>query len=299
MSGKKLVYDYAVDLESDTAPAIVIRMIKPGSRVLEIGAGPGSITRHLVETLGCDVTALEIDPDSLEKLKTYTPNAYQMDLNDPVWSERIRTEQGTFDFVIAADVLEHVYDPWRVLDQMKSLLAPQGSVVLSLPHVGHASVVACLLDEDFEYWPWGLLDKTHIRFFGIKNVQSLINEAGLKIADAEFVVRTPAMTEFTERWERIPKDIRDSIQRNRYSHVLQVVTRSVPADEGETGIDLMSLEPAPPPQQTVEHWTRVMKKQKNDRKTDLRSPIAASPVSEPTSNLLGRLKRLSGKVRRH
>ncbi len=28
----------------------------------------------------------------------------------------------------------------------------------------HNAVVACLLNEDFEYQPTGLLDKTHIRF---------------------------------------------------------------------------------------------------------------------------------------
>ena len=104
-------------------------------------------------------------------------------------------------------MLEHVIDPWAVLREMKSLLNETGQIILSIPHVGHAAVAACLLDEDFEYGPWGLLDKTHVRFFGVKNVQALVNDAGLVIEEAQFVVRTPEMTVFVSRWERIPADI--------------------------------------------------------------------------------------------
>lgn len=275
MSKRKHVYEYDVDLTSDVAPARVIRMVKPGSKVLEIGAGPGSITRHLIGTLGCDTVALEVDPTAIELLRTYVPRVYASDLNNPNWTEEIRNENGLFDYVIAADVLEHVYNPWQVLEGMTSLLAEGGAIILSLPHVGHASVAACLVDEDFEYWPWGLLDRTHIRFFGIKNVQSLINGAGLAIEDAQFVVRTPEMTEFAARWKRMPADVQAALQRNRYSHVLQVVTCSRKSVDGSTGIDLMMLTPEAPDAATVKYWTETMAYQVNQRDTDLRSPLEA------------------------
>lgn len=295
---KRHVYDYEFDLESDVAPARVFRMVRPGSRVLEVGAGPGSVTRPLVEVNGCDVVALEVDPTALEILRTVTPKVVDGDLNKAGWSRDIEAKHGKFDFVIAADVLEHVYNPWAVLEEMVSLLAEGGSIILSVPHVGHASVAACLLDEDFEYWPWGLLDRTHIRFFGIKNVQTLINGAGLSIEDAQFVVRTPAMTEFARRWQRLPTDIRAALQRNRYAHVLQIVTRSRPTMNGASGIDLMTLQPVPPDQATVEHWTRVMARQINDRPTDLRSPIEDAPIAEPRSTRLGRAARVVRKLKR-
>lgn len=273
MTKRKHVYEYDIDLNSDVAPARVIRMVKPGSKVLEIGAGPGSITRHLIGTLGCDTVALEVDPSAIEVLRTYVPRVYASDLNDPNWTEEIKSENGLFDYVIAADVLEHVYNPWQVLEGMTSLLAEGGAIILSVPHVGHASVAACLVDEDFEYWPWGLLDRTHIRFFGVKNVQSLINGAGLAIEDAQFVVRTPEMTEFAARWKRMPADIQAALQRNRYSHVLQVVTCSRKSTDGSAGIDLMTLTPEAPDAATVKYWTETMSYQVNQRETDLRSPL--------------------------
>jgi len=295
---KKHTYEYDIDLDSDVAPARVLRMIKLGSRVLEIGAGPGSITRHLVDKLGCSVVALEVDPSAIEILEQYVSKVHASDLNDPAWADKIRKEDGEFDYVIAADVLEHVYDPWMVLDGMQSLLKEGGGIVLSLPHVGHASVTACLMDEDFEYWPWGLLDRTHIRFFGVKNVQSLINGAGLAIEQAEFVVRTPMMTEFASRWQRLPSVIQAALQRNRYSHVLQVVTLSRKATKGTSGLDLMTLNPTPPTQEAVEHWTRVMARQVNDRTTDVRSTLQDSPVSGPKSTLVGRIRRVIKKLKK-
>jgi SAM-dependent methyltransferase len=182
-----------------------------------------------------------------------------MDLNDPTWAEEVKVRDGLFDVVIAADVLEHVYDPWAVLGGMKSLLSERGSVVLSLPHVGHASVAACLTDEDFEYRPWGLLDRTHVRFFGIKNIQALYASQGLAIEQAEFVVRTPEMTEFVHRWERLPKDVRAALQRNRFAHVFQVVSRAVPKERASQDIRLIDLEVPPPAQKDVNHWESLMR----------------------------------------
>lgn len=296
MSDQKHVYDYDIDLTSDTAPARVIRMVRRGSKVLEIGAGPGSITRHLANTLACDVDALEVDPSAIEILKSYGLNAYPGDLNNAGWSQEIAARRGKFDFVIAADVLEHVLDPWAVLGEMKSLLNDGGQIILSIPHVGHAAVVACLLDEDFEYGPWGLLDRTHVRFFGIKNMQALINGAGLAIEQAEFVVRTPEMTEFVGRWDRIPSDVKAAIQRNRFSHVLQAVVRLRPATGDETGIDLLSQTPVPPDQDTFDMWNRAMRYHAATRVVDQRSPIASTPVTGPKRDAASRLRKLRKKI---
>lgn len=255
---EKHKYEYDVDLEGDTAPARILRMIERKARVLEIGAGPGSITRCLSGLLECDVVALEIDPTAIEKLKLHARNVYAMDLNDRSWSNILREQEGAFDYIIAADVLEHVYDPWAVLNGMKSLLNDEGAVILSLPHVGHASVAACLVDEDFEYRPWGLLDKTHIRFFGIKNMQELCASQGLAIERSEFVVRAPEMTEFVHRWLRLPKDVRAALQRNRFSDVYQVIIRAVPNTRARVNLRLMDMEILPPERSVSSYWKQVM-----------------------------------------
>lgn len=232
-------YEYAVDPTADTAPARVIRMVGCDREVLEIGSGPGSITRVLYELNKCRITALEIDPEALVKVAPYCQRAMPADLNDPNWPALLDGKK--FDVVIAADVLEHLYEPQVALDAMKSLISENGAIIVSLPHVGHAALVACLLDEDFEYRDWGLLDRTHIRFFGIKNIQALFEKAGLKIVAAEFVVRRPEATEFVDRWQRLSEEARRVALSNPFGQVYQVVVKAIPKNRPGEPITLMSL----------------------------------------------------------
>ncbi len=261
------LYEYGVDLDGDSAPARVIRLVASGSKVLEVGAGPGSITRHLSGMKNCDVVALEVDQTALLKLRPHARRVVSADLNDAAWIDMLAGETD-FDFVIAADVLEHVYQPLAVLKAMKGFLRPGGSVILSLPHVGHSGVASCLYDQDFDYRDWGLLDRTHIRFFGIKNMTRLYADAGLAIAEAQFVVRRPDETEFAERWSRMPDDLRRVLTGNPFGNVYQVVSRAMAVEHVQNPVDLISLpiedrefpapvpEPVPVPKTLLHAWAR-------------------------------------------
>lgn len=233
-------YEYEVDLESDSAPARVIRMAGSNKRILEVGAGPGSITKLLISSNKCDVVALEIDPSAIAKLREFTDHIYSLDLNDPSWT-KVLSNEDRFDIVIAADVLEHVQNPLLTLQGMVSLLCPGGEIILSLPHVGHCTIGACLLAENFRYQDWGLLDRTHIQFFGLKNINDLYEKAGLGIIEAQFVVRTPRQTEFLDIWESITETGRQGLLTNPHGFVYQVVSRAKVLGEGETSISLMDL----------------------------------------------------------
>lgn len=247
-------YEYEVDLNGDTAPARVVRMIGQGKRVLEIGAGPGSITRHLKETGNCTVTALEIDEDAIKKLSPFCERVYSADLNDPTWPELL-SDEGKFEVVLAADILEHLYDPWATLEAMKDLITDDGHIIISLPHIAHSAVVACLLDEDFTYRDWGLLDRTHIRFFGLKNMQALVEGAGLKIEEAQFVVVPPEDTEFENRWQKLPSKMRQAFSTNQYWLVYQVVIKAGPKERSGQSVDLMTL-PVDVPHKRIEKKLR-------------------------------------------
>lgn len=239
-------YEYEIDFNDHSAPARVVRMVGHRKRVLEIGAGPGSITRLLTGLNGCRVTALEIDPAAIEKLGPFCERVYRVDLNDSSWPKTIHHE-GKYEVVVVADVLEHLYDPWSSLKLMKGLVGEGGCVVVSLPHVGHSALLACLLGEDFEYRDWGLLDKTHIRFFGIKNIQSLFDSAGLKIVDAQFVVCSPEETEFAHHWARLPASVRSALSSNRFGDVYQVVIKAIPSETAGQGVRLADLPVEKPP----------------------------------------------------
>lgn len=240
MTEERHKYEYQVTLDADSGPARVVRLVGENKRVLEIGSGPGSITRLLTMVSKCRVTALDIDAESIAKIEPYCERAYQVDLNSAAWPN-ILGKENTFDVLVAADVLEHVYEPLTVLKTMKGFLNDDGYMVISIPHVGHSVVHACLLEEDFEYGDFGLLDRTHIRFFGIKNIQSLFEDAGLKIVHAEFVVRDPEHTEFANRWSRISPEMRGLLAKNVFGSVYQVVVKAVANQADGEPVVLMNL----------------------------------------------------------
>jgi 2-polyprenyl-3-methyl-5-hydroxy-6-metoxy-1,4-benzoquinol methylase len=230
-------YEYQIDIHGSSAPARVVRMVGANKRVLEIGAGPGSITRVLTHNNNCTVTALERDQSAIKKLSSFCEKVIHADLNDPTWPYLIPNEP-VFDVLVCADVLEHVYEPTTVLSAIAKLLGPEASLVVSLPHVGHSAIHACLFDSDFEYRDSGLLDRTHIRFFGLTNIAELFSGAGLKIVEAEFVTCEPEQTEFALRWAKLPEALKQALRANPYGTVYQVVVRAVPMASKQSSINL-------------------------------------------------------------
>lgn len=220
-------YEYDIDVKSESAPANVVRLVGENKRVLEIGCGPGSIAKILSKQSNCRITGVELDLDAIAKATPYCENIIKADLNSIAWPTLL-DGLGSFDVVLAADVLEHLYDPWNVLQLMSRFITPSGYIVVSLPHVGHAAVISCLINGDFQYRNSGLLDRTHIRFFGLANIEDLFKHAGLKIVDVRYVRKPPEETELADSWSKVSFGLQKRLTECAHSDIYQVVVKSVP-----------------------------------------------------------------------
>lgn len=86
-----------------------------------------------------------------------------------------------FDYVIFADVLEHMSDPWAALKNIRRHLKPEGKILMSLPNNMHYSVISKLIMGTWEYEESGILDKTHLRFFTMKEIYKMAITTGYEI----------------------------------------------------------------------------------------------------------------------
>ncbi len=231
--------DYSYTVHSNSSATKVARLVGSGKRVLELGSGPGMITR-LLASQQCRVTALEMDATAIAAVAPYCEAVHPCDLNEPTWPACLADVE-KFEVIVAGDVLEHLLDPWSTVQRLTPLLAEGGHVVISLPHAGHNAIIACLLASDFAYQPWGLLDRTHIRFFGMHNIQALCEGAGLKITEVDYVVKPPEQTEFARRWHQLPSTTRQVLEANRFGSVYQVVVKAVPDAAPGKALRLASL----------------------------------------------------------
>lgn len=235
MNPDRHTYEYDVDTTSHTAPATVIRFVGERKRVLELGCGPGSITKILAIEKHCTVTGADLDEESIKRVAPFCDSVFKVNLNDEDWSDQIKSS-GSFDVVVAADVLEHLYDPALTLSTMTRFINKDGYIVISLPHVGHSAILGCLLKGDFSYRDWGLLDKTHIRFFCLKNIEELFFKAKLKIVDFYYVRKPAEDTEFAGEWATLSPQARTVLRSSPHADIYQVVLKAIPVER--PGINL-------------------------------------------------------------
>ncbi len=143
-----------------------------GLRVLDAGCGFAT-TSERIQQLGNEVTGIEESALACEVASQRLSRVVQADLQHADLGD----EQ--FDVLIFADVLEHVAWPVGVLRKYLRWLAPNGSVIVSLPNVGLWSVRFAHLFGRWEYEETGVLDRTHLRFFTRKSARWLLGESGL------------------------------------------------------------------------------------------------------------------------
>ena len=93
-----------------------------------------------------------------------------------------------FDYIIFADVLEHVKDPLIVLKRFKKYLNDEGYILISLPNITNWRMRLKILFGNFEYEDKGILDNGHIRFFNEESAKKLISDSGLQIVKFELTV---------------------------------------------------------------------------------------------------------------
>ena len=193
-------YSHEIDPNGGSAAARLARMVEPGQRVLELGTGPGTVTR-ILHSKGCKVLGVEMDPETLAMCAPFCERTLQVNLEDSTWHESLAGEK--FDVVMCADVLEHLRDPRPLLDLLPQFLNDTGCVLISLPNASHLSVVASLMAGRFPYQSKGLLDTTHLRFFGRDDIDAMLRECGLLWQKWETVQVDPAKAELSRFWNQL------------------------------------------------------------------------------------------------
>jgi 2-polyprenyl-3-methyl-5-hydroxy-6-metoxy-1,4-benzoquinol methylase len=229
---------YATDVDpaGHDSHALVVRAIRDGESVLELGCATGSTTKVLRDK-GCTVTAVEVDLAAAARAAAFASALVVADLDGPA----LDAIGGTYDVVVVADVLEHLLDPGRVLDFAATRLTPGGRLVASLPNVAHAAVRLALLTGAFRYDDFGLLDRTHVRFFTHESVRALFADRGWTIASVERVVAgvDDALVPFDR--SALPPGIEEWVLAQPEATTFQFVVVATPPPT------MPNTEPAPPP----------------------------------------------------
>lgn len=229
MTGLPDRYSYHVDPDADTTVNKVLRLVGESRRVLELGPASGSMTRALVELNHCTLVAVELDPTMAEQARPFCERLILANLETLDWQETFGDDR--FDVIIAADVLEHLVDPWACLRAMRGQLRPGGFIVLSIPNIAHGAVLGQLLRGRFPYQQKGLLDYTHLRFFTRFDVEDMLLSCGFLPAVWDRNRVMPGDTEFGKEWQQLPEPLREALAGQADADTYQFILSAYPSDE--------------------------------------------------------------------
>jgi 2-polyprenyl-3-methyl-5-hydroxy-6-metoxy-1,4-benzoquinol methylase len=112
----------------------VFEILKPylneGMNVLDFGCGQGAFSQRLVDA-GMTVDACDIDTSNI---KAKVHRIIALDLNKKDIKESIPDK---YDVVVALEIIEHLQNPWKYLDDSIQLLKPGGIIILTTPNISN------------------------------------------------------------------------------------------------------------------------------------------------------------------
>ncbi len=166
-------------------PELQARVPPDARRILDLGCASGALGAALKARQDCHVLGVERDPayaaraqDQLDEVLLADVEALDFSGLPPV------------DCLVCGDVLEHLVDPWRVLGDAAALLPPGGTVVVSLPNVRYWETFWQLGVKGT--WPrraLGIFDRTHLRWFTLRDAYGLLDQAGCDVAAVDHLCR--------------------------------------------------------------------------------------------------------------
>ena len=144
-------------------------------KILDVGTASGYLGKILKER-GHYVAGIEYDAGTAEKAKQFYDSFQVGDIETFKFPY-----QREFDYILYADVLEHLRDPAAVLRTCIPALKDSGKIIISVPNVANLVIRLSLLLGHFDYTDRGILDRTHLRFFTLKSLRKMMSEVSCEV----------------------------------------------------------------------------------------------------------------------
>jgi glycosyltransferase involved in cell wall biosynthesis len=170
--------DYAFKQGGGSSHEVILGLMRgmPASRVLDLGCAGGQFAAH-VRAAGHHVTG--VDLQEVQGVRDRVDHFVKASIEDGIPGQA----GDGFDVIIAADVIDQLSQPTRVLRDMCRVLRPGGQVLLSVPNFGHWYPRVRVSTGLFGYDRRGILDQTHLRFFTRATLRRLVRATGFDIVE--------------------------------------------------------------------------------------------------------------------
>jgi 2-polyprenyl-3-methyl-5-hydroxy-6-metoxy-1,4-benzoquinol methylase len=147
-------------------------------RIIDIGCGNGAFASLVMQKNNAEVWGIELMEEEAKVAQTVLHKVFVGNCEKHIEN----LPENYFDVIYFNDVLEHLVDPYSVLEILKSKLAPDGVVISSIPNVRFFRTFSrVVFSKDWRYDEYGIMDKTHLRFFTGKSIKRMYEELGYQV----------------------------------------------------------------------------------------------------------------------
>jgi|GEM_PF-6150191 len=182
-------YDFYLPSLTDTSNSrgLVFNAIASGSRVLDVGCDTGRFGEVLRNQKHCIVDGIEPFSQAAQAAASRLNRVFIQ----PVENENSFESFKNYDAILFLDVLEHLVDPWSVLQGANKTLRAGGKIYVIVPNIAHISIIRRLMRGEFEYCEHGSMDRTHLRWFTRKSIKKDLENAGFINVEVQGVFQIP------------------------------------------------------------------------------------------------------------
>ncbi|GMO35432.1 MAG: hypothetical protein Ta2B_15460 [Termitinemataceae bacterium] len=234
-------YNTEIDINNENnSQTEILRMLKPNSSVLEFGPAGGYMTRYMREELNCTVFIIELDKESFDSASEFADGGFCGNIEDYLWTEPLKGR--TFDYIIFADVLEHLTKPENALENAMKFLKYDGRVLLSVPNIAHSSIIIGLMQNNFDYHSVGLLDETHLKHFTYNTLKKMLEDVGLFSIAERAIYLFPFSTEFGNHYRNLIGTAQKTLAEKKFGTVYQFIFECAKTNYVEESRDKLAVE---------------------------------------------------------
>lgn len=176
----------------------ILNFIKrPSVQILDIGCADGALGVILQKEKQAKVYGVDISETAVNLAKKKLVGAWVMDIEKDDWPSEIKNKK--FDYIIISEVLEHLFQPEKVLEKLKPIITSDTEIIITVPNVLFWRNRLRILTGYFEYTDEGLMDRGHIHFFTWQSLNKILWQTGYEITAINHHVPTRG-TKFLSRF---------------------------------------------------------------------------------------------------
>lgn len=159
---------------------VLPKLFSRSKKVLDLACGDGFVTQYLTKELKLEVVGVDLSENAAKAGSLHGIKIVTADIE-----KGIPFDAQKFDTVFWGDNIEHLFNPEKVVKEIKRVLKDKGRLILSCPNIGYLRyrIYHLLKGElpDTEWsgnpiWRWN-----HIRFFTTKIIKDLLSKNGFRV----------------------------------------------------------------------------------------------------------------------